>query len=144
MRIKDARQTFVGVWIKNLIEGIPFEVWGGKQLRDFNYVDDVVDAFFLAALNNEANGEIFNLGSQEVVTLSALADKLLSVNGSGDYSVKEFPSERKKIDIGDYYSDSSRITQVLGWEPQINLEEGLMKTINFYKKYGTKYLNPSM
>ena len=64
MRIKDARQTFVGVWIKNLIEGIPFEVWGGKQLRDFNYVDDVVDAF-LAALNNEANGEIFNLGSQK-------------------------------------------------------------------------------
>tara|TARA_B110000003_G_scaffold165611_1_gene165583 strand:+ start:6084 stop:7079 length:996 start_codon:yes stop_codon:yes gene_type:complete len=144
MRIKDARQTFVGVWIKNLIEGMPFEVWGGKQLRDFNYVDDVVDAFFLAALNNEANGEIFNLGSQEVITLSALADKLLSVNGSGDYSVKEFPSERKKIDIGDYYSDSSRITQVLGWEPQINLEEGLMKTINFYKKYGTKYLNTSM
>ena len=144
MRIKDARQTFVGIWIKNLIEGISFEVWGGEQLRDFNYVDDVVNAFFLAALNDEADGEIFNLGSKEVVTLATLADKILKANGSGDYSVKEFPSERKKIDIGDYYSDSSRITKILGWEPQTNLDEGLMKTINFYKKYGTKYLNSSV
>ena len=141
MRIKDARQTFVGIWIKNLIENVPFEVWGGDQLRDFNYVDDVVDAFFLAALNNQANGEIFNLGSPEVVKLTALADTLVQVNGDGDYSIKEFPSERKKIDIGDYYSDSSKIMRVLGWEPKTKLEDGFKQTINFYRKYGKNYLD---
>ena len=141
MRIKDARQTFVGIWIKNLIENVPFEVWGGDQLRDFNYVDDVVDAFFLAALNNQANGEIFNLGSPEVVKLSALADTLVQVNGDGNYSIKEFPSERKKIDIGDYYSDSSKIMRVLGWEPKTKLEDGFKQTINFYRKYGKNYLD---
>jgi len=126
MRVKDARQTFVGIWIRCLLEGKPFEVWGGEQLRDFNYVDDVVDAFLMAAQDDRADGQVFNLGSDEVASLKALADILLQADcGAGDFEIKEFPAERKKIDIGDYYSDFSSIAKTLGWKPQVSLAEWL-------------------
>lgn len=140
MRIRDARQTFVGIWIRRLLEGEPFEVWGGEQLRDFNYVDDVVDAFLAAALAPKASGRVFNLGSTEVVSLSALAKLLLEVNGKGSYQVHEFPAERKKIDIGDYFSDFSLIHQELGWQPQIELREGLTRTLDYFLHHGSHYL----
>lgn len=140
MRIKDARQTFVGIWIRRLLEGQPFEVWGGEQLRDFNYVDDVVDAFLAAALKPAAWGRVFNLGSAEVVSLTQLAQRLVEVNGGGEFQVHEFPAERKKIDIGDYYSDFSLIHRDLGWEPRIDLHEGLRLTLDYFRAHGGHYL----
>lgn len=140
MRIKDARQTFVGVWIRRLLEGQPFEVWGGKQLRDFNYVDDVVDAFLAAALDPAAWGRVFNLGSSEVVSLAELARLLVEVNGGGDYEVREFPAERKKIDIGDYYTDFSLIQKELRWAPRVGLREGLQRTLDYFRAHGEHYL----
>lgn len=140
MRIRDARQTFVGIWIRRLLEGQPFEVWGGEQLRDFNYVDDVVDAFIVVATNPSAWGRLFNLGSAEVVSLTALADLLLEVNGGGHYQLREFPADRKKIDIGDYYSDFSLIHQQLGWQPRVTLREGLKRTLDYFREHGSHYL----
>lgn len=140
MRIKDARQTFVGIWVRRLLEDRPFEVWGGEQLRDFNYVDDVVDAFLAVALNPVAWGRVFNLGSPEVVSLTQLARQLVEVNGGGDFQVREFPAERKKIDIGDYYSDFSLIRQELGWEPRIDLREGFRRTLDYFRAHGGHYL----
>ena len=139
MRIKDARQTFVGIWIRQLLQGKPFEVWGGEQLRDFNYVEDVVDAFLIAAVNKNADGKIFNLGSDEVVSLKQLAELLLEVAKTGQFKIREFPEERKKIDIGDYYSDYQLINQTLGWKAKTSLYDGLEKTIVYYKEYGKKY-----
>lgn len=133
MRVKDARQTFLGVWIRNLIEGKPILVFGdGEQLRDFNYVDDVIVAMLLAAVNEKANGKVFNLGSQEVVSLKQVAAKMVAMQPGGRYEVVPFPPERKAIDIGDYYSDFTNITTNLGWGPSVNLEEGLQKTIAYY------------
>lgn len=140
MRVKDARQTFLGVWVKLLVEGNPFDVWGGEQLRDFTYVDDAVDALLLAATKEEANGRVYNLGGSEVITLRELADLLVRVNGSGDFQVRAFPDDRKRIDIGDYYSDYSLIRSTLGWEPKISLEEGLKKAVNYYRRYLEHYL----
>ncbi|MEW5838437.1 MAG: NAD-dependent epimerase/dehydratase family protein [Pseudomonadota bacterium] len=140
MRIKDARQTFVGVWIRRILEGAPFEVWGGQQLRDFNYVEDVVDAFILAATKPEAIGGVFNLGSDEVISLEKLADLLIEINGSGKYILKNFPEDRKKIDIGDYYSDFSMIQNALGWTPRFNLRHGLNQTLSYFHKHGANYL----
>ncbi len=104
MRVKDARQTFVGVWIRFLLEGRSFEVWGGNQLRDFNYVDDCVEALLLAALNESSYGQIFNLGDRKVISLKELAEMLIKIHGGGQYIVRTFPEDRKKIDIGDYYN----------------------------------------
>jgi UDP-glucose 4-epimerase len=139
MRVKDARQTFLGIWIRLLIEGKPFEVWGGEQLRDFTYVDDAVDAFLMAAARDESNGQIFNLGGDCVIGLKDLADLLIQVNGSGEYILHSYPADRKRIDIGDYYADFSRIRAALGWEAKVPLREGLARTIAYYQQYHDKY-----
>jgi UDP-glucose 4-epimerase len=140
MRIKDARQTFVGIWLRRLLEGQPFEVWEGSQLRDFNYVDDCVDALLLAGLKEEVNGQIFNLGDHLPVSLQELADLLIELHGSGSYSVHSFPADRKKIDIGDYYSDFSKFESVTGWKPKVTLREGLARTIAFYRENLSQYI----
>lgn len=140
MRIKDARQTFLGVWIRLVVEGKPFEVWEGHQLRDFTFVDDAVEAFLLAAANEKANGEIFNLGGDSVVSLKELADLVVEMNGAGEYLTRTYPPDRKRIDIGDYYADFGRIRSTLGWQPRTNLREGLRQTLEFYREHLPKYL----
>lgn len=140
MRIKDARQTFLGVWVRLLLEGKPFEVWGGEQLRDFTYVDDAVDGFLLAAASEDVNGQVFNLGCERVISLKDLADLLVEVNGGGRYELRPFPPARKRIDIGDYYADYSRIRSVLQWEPKVSLREGLSRTLAFYRDNLAHYL----
>jgi UDP-glucose 4-epimerase len=134
MRIKDARQTFVGIWIRLLLEGQPFEVWGGQQRRDFTYVDDCVDALLLAALRSEARGKTFNVGGAEIITLEDLAKRLVALNGDGRFERKEFPTDRKRIDIGDYFADDSLIRTCLGWRPRVPLEEGLKRTLEFFRQ----------
>lgn len=131
MRIKDARQTFVGVWVRLALEGKPFEVWGGQQLRDFTYVDDCVDAILLAAAHPRANGRVYNLGGDSVVSLRELADLLTDLHPDVSYILREFPAERKKIDIGDYYSNDARIREELGWQTKTSLRDGLVKTLAY-------------
>ena len=140
MRVKDARQTFLGIWIKLLLEGKPFEVWGGEQLRDFTYVDDAVEVFLLAAVREEANGQVYNLGGCEVINLRELAELSVKANGGGKFQVREFPAERKRIDIGDYYADDHRIRSELSWKPQVNLQKGLVCTIDYYRQNLQHYL----
>jgi UDP-glucose 4-epimerase len=140
MRVKDARQTFLGLWIRMLVEGKPFEVWEGHQLRDFTYVDDAVDAFLMAAASEAANGEIFNLGGECIVSLKELAELMVEVNGGGEFVMRSYPPDRKRIDIGDYYADFSRIRATLGWQPKIALREGLSRTLDFYREHLREYL----
>ena len=134
MRVKDARQTFVGIWIRHLLEGKPIEVWGGDQRRDFSYVDDTVEAFLLAALSDKANGRVFNVGGDEVLNLKQLAELLVDLNGEGSYSIRAFPADRKPIDIGDFYADWNAIRATLGWEPRVALRDGLSRTLDYYRK----------
>jgi dTDP-glucose 4,6-dehydratase/UDP-glucose 4-epimerase len=138
MRVKDARQTFLGIWIRQLIEGKPIQVFGeGTQLRDFNYVDDVVEALLLSAIHPKGDGEIFNLGSSDYINLKDLAALMVDIYQSGNYEIVPFPPERKIIDIGDYYSDYKKINQALDWTPKTSLRDGLEKTIAYYRQsYG--------
>jgi len=140
MRIKDARQTFLGIWIRFILEEKPFEVWGGEQLRDYTYVDDVVEALMAAACKPDAAGRIFNLGGKKVYSLAETAQILVKANGDGRFMVKQFPEDRKKIDIGDYYSDFTSIRETLGWQPAIDLEDGLYRTLTYYKKEFARYV----
>jgi len=141
MRIKDARQTFLGIWLRRLVEDQPFEVWGGEQRRDFTYVEDVVDAFLLAAACSQATqGKVFNVGGEEVVSLRQLAEWLIEINGSGKFVIRAFPPERQRIDIGDYYADDQLLRSALGWRPQIPLRAGLLKTLDFYRQHLKHYL----
>ena len=140
MRIKDARQTFVGLWVRQLIEGKPIEVWGGKQLRDFTDVEDAVDAFLLAAATPSTNGQVYNLGGPEVLDLESLAKLMVEINGSGEYAIREFPTDRRAIDIGDYYGDFSKIRTELGWTPQRKLRDTLESTLRYFREAMPHYL----
>lgn len=140
MRVKDARQTFVGIWIRFLVEGKCFEVWDGHQLRDFTYIDDVTSAFLLAAIDERASGQVFNLGGNEFITLKDLADLMLEVAELGEYVLRTFPSDRKRIDIGDYYADFTKIQSTLGWTPTVSLREGMARTIDYYRTHLDKYI----
>lgn len=140
MRVKDARQTFLGWWIRQIIEGQELQVFGdGMQVRDFNYVDDVVDALLLAASYPEADGQVFNLGGDDPINLRDLAELLIGINGSGSYRIVAFPPERKVIDIGDYYADYGLIRSKLGWRPTVSLREGLSRTLEYFKAHREHY-----
>ncbi|MDB5764032.1 MAG: NAD-dependent epimerase [Herminiimonas sp.] len=140
MRIKDAKQTFLGIWIKSAIEGKPIMVFGdGLQMRDFNYVDDVIEALLLAALDPCADGKVYNLGSSEVINLKQLAQMLTGLCPPVQFDIVPFPPERKAIDIGDYYSNYDKFHIELGWQPKVGLEQGLAASLDYYKKNFDKY-----
>ncbi|HEV2270386.1 MAG TPA: NAD-dependent epimerase/dehydratase family protein [Steroidobacteraceae bacterium] len=140
MRVKDARQTFLGIWIKLLLCGQRIKVFGdGAQLRDFNYVDDVVEALLRAATRDQAVGQVMNLGSDEVISLKDLAALMVAVNGGGEWELVPFPPERKSIDIGDYYGNWSRARELLDWRPTIGLAEGLNRSLEYYRAHGSSY-----
>jgi UDP-glucose 4-epimerase len=144
MRVKDARQTFLGIWVRQLLEGDKIKVFGdGQQLRDFNYVDDCVDALLIAATSDTANGKVYNLGSSEVINLKDLAEMMVNLGYGGSFELIPFPPERKAIDIGDYYSDFSLIKQELGWNPEVELREGLQQTIKYYQANDRHYWDKS-
>lgn len=140
MRIRDARQTFLGVWIRDALTNQPIRVFGdGEQRRDFNYVDDVVEALLLAATRDEAVGKVYNLGSPEVVSLRRLAEVIVELTPGASFELVEFPRERRAIDIGDYYADHGLIKRDLGWEPKVPLKDGLSATLEFYRNEGSNY-----
>jgi UDP-glucose 4-epimerase len=140
MRVKDARQTFVGLWIRRLLEGEPIEVWEGAQRRDFTFVDDVVEAFLAAGANDAVIGRVFNVGGEPPISLRDLAELLIALNQGGEYVVRSYPSEYKRIDIGDYYSDFRLIRSALGWAPRIALRDALARTLAFYREHLGHYL----
>lgn len=140
MRIKDARQNFLGIWLRRALEGQPFEVWGGEQLRDFTYIDDVVDACLMTATNSETRGRVFNLGGDGAVSLADLARMVIAANGGGRFEIKSFPPERKRIDIGDYAADDSLFRRTTGWQPKVSLAEGLGRSLAYFRTHLAHYV----
>ncbi len=132
MRIQDARQTFLGIWIRRLLEQEPFEVWGGNQVRDLTDVNDCVQALLESALCEETYGRAFNLGGYETVSLKELALLLTDVHGSGTFNICPFPKERSAIDIGDYYACDKLFRKTTGWKPETPLRTTLQRTLDFY------------
>lgn len=140
MRVKDARQTFLGIWVRQAIEKSTIRVFGdGTQLRDFTYVDDCVEALMLAGISAEAVGEIFNVGGPDVIDLFHLAEMLVSLVPGAQFELVPFPSERKAIDIGDYFANDKKIRSILQWQPRVSLEHGLAATVRYYQEHGDHY-----
>ncbi len=140
MRVRDARQTFLGLWLRLAVEGKELAIYGdGRQVRDFNYVDDVVDALLRVAADDQANGQVYNLGSDEPISLLHLAQLLIELAGKGSYRLVPWPDNRKRIDIGDYYGDYRKIRSKLGWSPRVSLEEGLRRTLRYYEEHRRHY-----
>jgi dTDP-glucose 4,6-dehydratase/UDP-glucose 4-epimerase len=126
--------------VRQLLEGQPIKVFGdGTQLRDFNFVDDCVDALLLAGSSDATLGRVFNLGSEEVVDLRRTAELMVALQPGGRFEMVPFPPERKAIDIGDYYSDYSLLRAATGWSPQVGLAEGLKRTLDYYRAEHAHY-----
>jgi UDP-glucose 4-epimerase len=140
MRIKDARQTFLGIWLRRVIESEPFEVWGGEQRRDLLYVDDAAEAFLYAAVTREAEGLALNVGGSEPFSLMALAEAIIETNGGGKYEIREFPPERKRIDVGDFLTDDRLFRDLSGWRPRFSVAEGLRRSLDYYRSHLANYL----
>jgi len=139
--IKHSRQGFMGWFIRRIVEGKEIQLFGdGSQVRDFNYVDDVVDALLLAAVSERAEGQIFNLGGREPISLKQLVEMMIEINGGGSYRLVPFPEDKKRIDIGSFYGKYSKIKEALGWDPETSLRDGLQETFAFYKKNLEHYL----
>jgi UDP-glucose 4-epimerase len=140
--IRHSRQGFIGWFIRLAIEGREIEIFGdGSQLRDFVYVDDAADAFLRAGATDNTNGEVFNVGGDEPISHRELVQLLLDVAGAGSMRFVEWPPEKKRIDIGSFYSDSTKFRQAVGWKPRVGLREGLTRTIAYYRQHFEHYVD---
>ena len=139
--IKHNRQGFIGWFIRLALEGREIQVFGdGSQLRDFVYVDDAADAFLRAGASSVCDGDVFNVGGDTPISLRELAQVLIRVAGNGSVGFVEWPADKKRIDIGSFYSDSRKFRSTTGWTPQISLEDGLRRTLNFYRNHLHAYV----
>jgi UDP-glucose 4-epimerase len=140
MRIRDARQNFLGIWLRRATQGETFEVWGGEQRRDMVYVDDAAEAFLCAALSPTTEGLALNVGGDAPYRLTEIAEALIRANGGGHYEIREFPAERKRIDIGDFITDDRRFRELAGWQPRTSLADGLARSLTYYRRHLGSYV----
>jgi UDP-glucose 4-epimerase len=142
--VKHNRQGFIGWFIRIAVEGGEIQVYGdGSQLRDFVYVDDAADAFLRAGACDDCNGGVFNVGGEVPVSHRDLVTLLLEVAGTGSVRFVEWPPEKKAIDIGSFFADSSRFARTTGWSPRVSLREGFERTVAYYRQNLPHYLNPT-
>jgi UDP-glucose 4-epimerase len=141
--IRHNRQGFIGWFIRLALEGREIQIYGdGSQVRDFVYVDDVSEAFLLAGFHDACNGGVFNVGGSEPTAHRDLVTLLLDVAGRGSVRFIDWPDEKKRIDIGSFYSDSSRFMTTTGWRPQVGLREGFGTTLAYYQAHFDRYVDP--
>jgi UDP-glucose 4-epimerase len=140
--IKHDRQGFIGWFIRLALEGREIQIFGdGSQTRDFVYVEDAVDAFLRAGASDSVNGHVFNVGGSEPISHAELVKLLIEVAGAGTVRHVPWPAEKKAIDIGSFYADSSRFRETVGWTPRVSLRAGLAKTIDYYRAHLEHYLD---
>ena len=138
--IRHSRQSFIAWFIRQAIEGGVIELYGdGRQQRDLNYVDDVVEALLLAGASEAADGEIFNLGGDEPMSVAELAAELIALTGRGVAVGVPFPPDRQLIDIGNFHASYAKIERALGWRPRTALRTGLARTVEFYQQHHAHY-----
>ena len=141
MRVRDARQMFLGWWIAQALSGAPFEVWGGRQVRELAFVDNVVDAL-IAAVAESTVGQTYNVGGEIRMTLKDLAERLVAATPGAAFRIKDFPADRSLIDVGDYSADDTAFRTATGWAPRVSFEDGLRQTLDYYRAHRRPYLDP--
>ena len=127
-------------FIRKAMDNDEIPVMGdGRILRDFLFVEDLVSSLLKVASTEEAYGKVFNVGTGVPVSFFDLAEKIVAIAGSGRTKFTEFTQERKEVEPGDYYADITRIKKVTGWGPVVPLDEGIAKTIEFYRQFRKEY-----
>lgn len=146
-QMRHARQGVLNWFIRKILDKEEIVLYGdGKQIRDVNYIDDVVDALLLAGKSKTGWGQAYNLGGTPV-SLADFVKKTIKVVGMLQNEVRPrfelvyrpFPKDREKIEVGDYIASWKKINKAYGWRPKTSLEEGIKKTVEYYKKYKKYY-----
>jgi UDP-glucose 4-epimerase len=140
--IKHNRQGFIGWFIRLAIENREIQIFGdGSQMRDFVYVDDAADAFLRAGASDACDGDVFNVGGAEPISHRDLVALLIDTAGSGRARYVDWPPEKKRIDIGSFYSDSTKFQKRVGWTPRVDLREGLTRTLAYFREHLPEYVD---
>lgn len=147
--LKDAegRMGVIYHFVRKVLAKERLRVFGtGEQLRDYVYVEDVVEALLTAGADDAAIGQVFNAGGPEPISHLQLVQHLVEAAGLPRdwYDLVPFPPERKAIDVGSVYLDSTKIREALGWEPTTSLAEGLKKTFAYYREHKDAYWDAVM
>ncbi|MDD5354466.1 MAG: NAD-dependent epimerase/dehydratase family protein, partial [bacterium] len=138
-QMKHHRQGIINWFVRQLLDGQKVKIFGtGTQIRDTNFIDDVVEAMLLAMASEKTNGEVYNIGGTPL-SLIELVEKMIKVNSRGEYEIVSYPQEAQKIEIGDYVANWEKFKKVTGWEPKVSIEEGLVKTFEYYSKNKSNY-----
>jgi UDP-glucose 4-epimerase len=142
--IRHNRQGFIGWFIRLAIEDREIQIFGdGTQMRDFVYVDDAADAFLRAGASDACDGDVFNVGGAEPISHRDLVALLIDTAGSGRVRYVDWPPEKKRIDIGSFYSDSTKFQNRVDWAPQVDLREGLTRTLAYFRSHLPEYVDPA-
>jgi UDP-glucose 4-epimerase len=142
--IKHSRQGFIGWFIRQAIEDLTIQIYGdGSQVRDFVFVDDAADAFLRAGATDACNGEVFNVGGTEPLSHKQVTRLLIDIAGTGRVEYIDWPADKKAIDIGSFYADSTKFEETTGWAPTVNMREGLSRTVAFYRQHFDRYVDRS-
>ena len=101
----------------------------------------MTNAFLLAADQPACHGRIFNIGGSPPASLQELAEMVVRLSGGGGtYATRDFPADRARIDIGSYHADDSAFRAASGWAPRTSLEDGIGRTLEWYKSRLADYL----
>ncbi len=140
--ISHSRQGFIGWFIRLAVEDRPIEIFGdGSQLRDVVYVDDAAEAFLATGASDQCNGEVYNVGGAEPMSLRDLVMVLFDVAGAGSVRYVPWPTDKKTIDVGSVYTDSTKLADAVSWRPRVDLRDGLARTVRYYRQHLPHYLS---
>jgi UDP-glucose 4-epimerase len=140
MLVEHYRQGFINWFVRLAVEGGTFSLYGdGTQVRDLVYVDDTVRALLLAPVTAGTPGQVFNVGSGAPVSLKEIASRLVEITGRGNIEYVPFPDDAKRIEIGDYVADTTKITSALDWRPLVSLPDGLERSVRYFQTYREHY-----
>ncbi|MGC8742028.1 MAG: NAD-dependent epimerase/dehydratase family protein [Candidatus Sumerlaeaceae bacterium] len=138
-QMRHHRQGVLNWFLRQLIDGEKIRLYGtGTQVRDINYVSDVVEALLIAMAEERTNGQAFNLGGQPL-SLRQFVELAIEINGSGEYELVPFPPNAKVIEPGDYIADYSKFHKLTGWKPRVSVREGIRRTFEYYRLYKDWY-----
>lgn len=125
---------FIPSLIYHCLEGKDFPMTEGLQTREFNYVDDIIDAYLLAASCRDAVGEIINIGNGVEYRIRDVAEKVVRMAGNPiRLLVGTLP--KRPGETSHFFCSNEKAKRLLNWSPKVSLDEGLKKTIEWHKSY---------
>ena len=140
-QIKHSKYTIINFFIRQALEGKTISIFGeGSQLRDYIFVEDLANAFIAASLSTKSKGQIFNIGSGKGITFLDMVKTIIKFVGKGSFQNIPWPRDYINVETGNYITNITKAKNIIKWKPEIDFEEGIKVTVEYYSKHISKYL----